>query len=257
VVNGDLRYPVYRTSGLQLRASHIDKGWWESRREMLFENRRDAGRQLASALAKLSDLQAAVVLGLPRGGVPVAFEVAHAFRWPLDIFVVRKIGVPGQRELAMGAIASGGVVVVNQDIMQALKISGDDVRRVIEREILELERQECAYRDGRPPVEVAGRTAILIDDGIATGATMKAAARAVSKLASRVVIAAPVASVRTCQELEQEADQVICPHRPLDFEAVGMFYRDFGATSDGEVRMLLAQARREREIEWAGRSLRT
>lgn len=222
---------------------------------MLFENRIDAGRQLASALAKLSDLEDAVALGLPRGGVPVAFEAAHAFQWPLDIFVVRKIGVPGQRELAMGAIASGGIVVFNQNILQALKITDDDVRRVIERESLELERQERAYREGRPPVEIAGRTAILIDDGIATGASVKAAARAVRKLARRLMIAAPVASAQTCRELEQEADYVVCLQQPLDFEAVGMFYRDFSATSDDEVRTLLAQARREREIELAGRSL--
>ncbi len=222
---------------------------------MLFENRRDAGRKLASALANLIGFEDAVALGLPRGGVPVAFEVAHAFRWPLDIFMVRKIGVPGQKELAMGAVASGGVVVFNQDILQALKISGDELQRVIQREMRELERQENAYREGRPPVEIAGRTAILIDDGIATGASVKAAARAVRKVASRVAILAPVASASTCKELEQEADRVICPHQPLDFEAVGMFYRDFSPTSEEEVRMLLAQARREREFELPARPL--
>lgn len=222
---------------------------------MFFEDRRDAGRKLAAAMAELRELKDAVALGLPRGGVPVAFEVAHAFGWPLDIFMVRKIGVPGQRELAMGAIASGGVVVFNQDIVQALRVSEDAVRRVIERETGELERQEGAYREGRPPVEIAGRTAILIDDGIATGASVKAGARAVRKVASRVMIAAPVASARTCRELENEADRVICPQQPLDFEAVGMFYRDFRATSDEEVRALLAQARREREMELATRSL--
>jgi len=219
---------------------------------MLFEDRRDAGLKLAEAMAGLSELEDAVVLGLPRGGVPVAFEVAQTFRWPLDIFVVRKIGVPGQRELAMGAIASGGAVVFNQDIVQALRVSEDELRRVIEREIRELERQESAYREGLPPMEIAGRTAILIDDGIATGASVKAAVRAVRKIASRVMIAAPVASARTCRELEQEADRVICPHQPLDFEAVGMFYRDFRPTSDEEVRMLLAQARKEHETELAG-----
>ncbi len=222
---------------------------------MFFEDRRDAGRKLAAAMAELRELKDAVALGLPRGGVPVAFEVAHAFGWPLDIFMVRKIGVPGQRELAMGAIASGGVVVFNQDIVQALRVSEDVMRRVIERETGELERQEGAYREGRPPVEIAGRTAILIDDGIATGASVKAGARAVRKVASRVMIAAPVASARTCRELENEADRVICPQQPLDFEAVGMFYRDFRATSDEEVRALLAQARREREMELATRSL--
>ncbi len=205
-------------------------------------------------MAQPNDFEDAVTLGLPRGGVPVAFEVAHALRCPLDIFVVRKIGVPSQRELAMGAIASGEVVVLNQDILHALKISDDEVQRVIERETLELERQERAYREGRPPVEIAGRTAILIDDGIATGASMKAAARAVRKLARRIFIAAPVASMQTCRELETEADRVICPHQPLDFEAVGMFYRDFSATKDEEVRTLLAQARQEREMELAGRS---
>jgi putative phosphoribosyl transferase len=222
--------------------------------EMLFENRRDAGQHLASALAKLCDLENVVALGLPRGGVPVAFEVAHAFRWPLDIFVVRKIGVPGQRELAMGAIASGGVVVFNQEILQALKISEDAMRGVVERETRELERQETAYREGRPPLEIAGHTVILIDDGIATGASIKAAARAVMKLATRVIIAAPVAAAQTCQELEKETDRVICPHQLLDFEAVGSFYRDFNPTSDEEVRTLLAQARAAREMELTERS---
>jgi putative phosphoribosyl transferase len=218
---------------------------------MLFEDRRDAGRKLAAAMAELREFEDAVALGLPRGGVPVAFEVAQAFRWPLDILVVRKIGVPIPRELAMGAIASGGVAVFNRNIVQALKISEEQVQRVIERESEELERQEAAYREGRPGWGIAGRTAILIDDGIATGASIKAGARAVRKVARRVVIAAPVASAQTCRELENEADRVICLHQPLDFEAVGMFYRDFSPTSDDEVRALLAQARAAREWESA------
>lgn len=219
---------------------------------MLFEDRRDAGRKLAAAMAALAGCEDAVVLGLPRGGVPVAFEVAQAFRWPLDVLVVRKIGVPGQRELAMGAIASGGVAVFNRDIVQRLNISEEQVQRVIERETEELERQEAAYREGQPGWGIAGRTAILIDDGIATGASIKAGARAVRKVASRVVIASPVASAQACRELENEADRVICPNQPLDFEAVGMFYRDFSAISDEEVRALLAQARAARERESAG-----
>ena len=220
---------------------------------MLFEDRRDAGRKLAEAMVGLRELKDAVALGLARGGVPVAFEVAHAFRWPLDVYVVRKIGAPGQRELALGAIASGGVVVLNLDIVKTLEISRDALRAVIERETIELERQEREYREGRPPVEMEGRTAILIDDGVATGASMRAAARAMRTVASRVMIAVPVAATHTCRDLEQEADGVICLDRPLDFEAVGMFYRNFKATSDEEVRALLAQARQEREAELAGR----
>ena len=215
---------------------------------MIFRDRRDAGRALARIVGKLHDLGDAVVLGLPRGGVPVAYEVACELNLPLDIFIVRKLGVPGQEELAMGAVASGGTIITNSLIVQELGIPSEVIEAIVKRERLEIERRERAYRDGLPPipVPVEGRTAILIDDGLATGASMLAAARALRPRARRVIAAVPVASETTCNELSDEVDQIICATTPQPFFAVGMFYRDFAQTTDEEVRTLLWQARNRR-----------
>ncbi len=214
---------------------------------MVFDDRRSAGRALAPLVSTLPDLHAAMVLALPRGGVPVAFEVARACKLPLDVLMVRKLGAPGQRELAIGAVASGGIVAVNPALVEHFHISTEELRGLIASEQEEIARRELVYREGAPPLAIEGRTAILIDDGLATGATMKAAARAVRPRAGRVVIAIPVAAASTCRELESEADRVLCLSASEDFEAVGQFYRDFAPTSDEEVRALLGEARRDRQ----------
>lgn len=203
-------------------------------------DRRHAGRLLAEALAAYAGAPDVVVLALPRGGVPVAFEVAEAIGAPLDVFVVRKLGVPGHEELAMGAIASGGVRVLNDDVIRSLGIAPEAIDRVTDIERDELARRERLYRAGRPQAEVAGRTVILVDDGLATGSTMKAAARAVRALGpSRVVVAVPTAARETCEELRQEVDEVVCSLTPEPFHAVGLWYQEFSQTSDAEVRELL------------------
>ncbi len=209
---------------------------------MFFQDRRDAGRALARALRELSGLDDAIVLALPRGGVPVAFEVARALRLPLDVFVVRKLGVPGEEELAMGALASGGVVVLNHDVVQTLHIRQSAIDAVIAREQLEIERREALYRAGRPPLSLQGRTVILVDDGLATGSTMKAAVRALRPVADRLIVSIPVAAAFTCAELRTEVDDLVCLHTPGHFFAVGQFYRHFDQTTDDEVRTLLAEA---------------
>jgi predicted phosphoribosyltransferase len=211
--------------------------------DMVFEDRRDAGRVLAQALQPLRGRRDAIVLGLPRGGVPVAYEVACALDLPLDVFIVRKLGVPGQEELAMGAIASGGTVVINSAVVHEFAIPSEVLEAVTKRERLEIERREREYRDGRPPARIEGRTAILVDDGLATGASMRAAARALRPRAARVIVAVPVASKTTCDEFRGEVDQIICATTPQPFFAVGMFYRNFEQTTDQEVRALLSQAR--------------
>jgi predicted phosphoribosyltransferase len=212
-------------------------------RTTMFQDRRDAGRVLARIVANANDLQDAIVLGLPRGGVPVAYEVAYQLNLPLDVFVVRKLGVPGEEELAMGAVASGGTVVLNPSIIHHLGISQDVVQAAIRREEIEIERCERVYREGHPPMRIEGRTAILIDDGLATGATMFAAARALHPRAERVIAAVPVAAESTCNELRRQVDEVICANTPQNFFAVGGFYRDFSQTTDEEVRSLLSRAR--------------
>jgi putative phosphoribosyl transferase len=205
-----------------------------------FENRNHAGRVLAGTLSEYRGRPDLIVLGLPRGGVPVAFEVAEALRAPLDIYLVRKLGVPGHEELAMGAIASGGVRVLNQDVVRSLRISPEQIDAVTRAEEAELKRRERAYRGDRPPPDVAGRTVILVDDGLATGSTMHAAVAALRAAGPReLVVAVPTAPPETCAELEAEADRVICAATPEPFYAVGAWYRDFSQTSDEEVRELL------------------
>jgi predicted phosphoribosyltransferase len=214
---------------------------------IIFQDRRQAGRALGQVVRDEIDedpgADDAIVLGLPRGGVPVAFEVARELGLPLDVCVVRKLGVPGQEELAMGAVASGGIVVIQADVVHAYRIPQEIIDAVVARERIEIERREAAYRDGRPAARIEGRTVILVDDGLATGATMKAAARALRPVARRVVVSVPVAARTTCDELQLEVDQVVCLENPEPFHAVGEFYRNFDQTTDAEVRALLAQAR--------------
>ena len=181
-----------------------------------------------------------MVLGLPRGGVPVAYEVAHACGLPLDVLLVRKLGVPGQEELAMGAIASGGIVVLNRRILHSVRISKETLCAAVERAKQEMERQEREFRGGRAAIEIQGRTVILVDDGLATGATMRAAARAVRPVARRVIVAVPVGAEITCRDLAGEVDQIICHEMPDPFEAVGNFYLNFEPTSDEEVKELMS-----------------
>jgi putative phosphoribosyl transferase len=182
-------------------------------------------------------------LALPRGGVPVGYEVAKALNAPLDVFVVRKLGVPGHKELAMGAIASGGVRVLNENVIRKLGIPNEVVETVAEEEERELERREREYRDGRPPIEIRGRTVILVDDGLATGSSMRVAVLALRKKnPAQIIVAVPVAAPATCAEFESEVDQVICAVTPEPFWAVGQWYTDFSQTSDEEVRDLLRRA---------------
>lgn len=211
----------------------------------LFRDRTEAGRLLAEKLREYANRGDVVVLPLPRGGVPVGFEVAKALNAPLDVFVVRKLGVPGHEELAMGAIASGGVRLLNQDVIRALGISHGLVELVAGRERRELQRREREYRDGRPPIDVQGHTVILVDDGLATGSSMRAAANALrEKGPAEIVAAVPVAAPESCAEFESVVDKVICAATPEPFRAVGQWYRDFSQTSDEEVRDLLRQAAR-------------
>lgn len=208
----------------------------------MFEDRRDAGRMLAQLVGQLPDLRNAVVLALPRGGVPVAFEVARAGNLPLDILAVRKLGAPGQPELAMGAVARGGATVLNQDVLRVMRVSDATLSETLKREELNLERMETAYREGRAAIPIEGRDVILVDDGLATGATMRAAIRAVKPQAHKVIVAAPVGAKSTCRDLRSEVDAVICALEPEPLDAVGRFYEDFEPTSDDEVRTLIAAA---------------
>jgi len=211
----------------------------------VFEDREEAGRALSAGLGAWRARPDALVLGLPRGGVPVAFEVADALDLPLDVLVVRKLGLPGQPELAMGAIAGGGALVVNEEVLRYLPPDGDAFETVRAREQRELERREREYRGDRPPLDVRGRVVILVDDGLATGATMEAAVRSLQSLgARRIVVAVPVASVEARERIAAVADEVVCLATPEFFSAVGQWYRDFGQTSDTEVTGLLERARR-------------
>jgi predicted phosphoribosyltransferase len=206
-------------------------------------NRRAAGRILAEHLQAYARRSGVIVLALPRGGVPVAYEVATSLGIPLDVFVVRKLGVPGHEELAMGAIASGGVRVLNHAVVDRLNISDEVIDDAARREEADLHRREALYREHRAPLELAGQTLILIDDGLATGSTMRAAVDAARQLrAARVVVAVPVASPETCAEFETEVDEVVCPLTPRGFTSVGQWYADFAQTTDDEVRQLLAES---------------
>jgi predicted phosphoribosyltransferase len=211
-------------------------------RAMIFKNRRDAGRQLAAALHEYEGLDDLLVLALPRGGVPVAYEVAEALQAPLEVFVVRKLGVPGREELAMGAVASGGVHYLDGGMLDALDISQDEVEEVLQRELRELERREQAYRDHRPPPDPEGKTVILIDDGVATGSTMVAGISALKReQPAALVVAVPVAARSTAERLAALADDFVCLHAPETFIAVGQWYEDFDQTTDEQVRELLNQ----------------
>jgi predicted phosphoribosyltransferase len=208
-----------------------------------FRDRTEAGRVLAERLAAYADRPDVIVLALPRGGVPVAFEVARALHAPLDVFIVRKLGVPGHEELAMGAVATGGVRVLNDQVVRALRIPDSVINAVAAWELEELARRERLYRGDRPPPDVRGKTVILVDDGLATGATMLAAVKALREQhPERIVVAVPVASPDTCELLREEVDEVVCAVTPEPFYAVGLWYQDFSQTSDEEVRELLAQS---------------
>jgi putative phosphoribosyl transferase len=208
-----------------------------------FRDRTDAGRRLATHLAAYVNRSDVLVLALPRGGVPVAAEVARALGAPLDIFLVRKLGMPGHEEFAIGAIASGGVRVVNEDTLRDYGVSAEQVDAVVEAEQQELERRERRYRGDRPFPSVAGKTVILIDDGLATGSTMRAAVAALRlEQPSRIVVAVPTAPVETCMELRHIVDEVVCLITPEPFYAVGLWYEDFAQTTDEEVRELLERA---------------
>jgi putative phosphoribosyl transferase len=205
-----------------------------------FRDRTQAGRILAHDLAEYAGREDVVVLALPRGGVPVGYELARELGAPLDVFVVRKVGVPGHEELAMGAVAAGGVLVLDEGLIQRLGIGAAEVEHAVAAELRELERREAAYRKGRAPPELAGKTVILVDDGLATGSSMRAAAHAVRRRnPARVVVAVPVAAAETCAELRGDVDDVVCPLTPTPFYAVGLWYDDFSQTSDEEVRELL------------------
>jgi putative phosphoribosyl transferase len=225
-------------------------GFFEKRFAMLrYRNRTEAGKVLAAELSAYKDRADVIVLALPRGGVPVAFEVAAALAAPLDVFLVRKLGTPGQSELAMGAIASGGIRVLNSSVIEYLGIPDQVIDAVSAREQEELVRREREYRYDLPPIDVRGRTVILIDDGLATGSTMKAAIVALrQREPARIVVAVPVAPRSTCDELREEVDELVCPQSPDHFDGVGRWYDDFSQTTDGQVRELLDQSR----LQFAG-----
>lgn len=211
--------------------------------ETSFPNRAEAGRRLAEKLDKYAGRDNVIVLGLPRGGVPVAYEVAQRLGAPLDVFIVRKLGVPGFEELALGAIASGGVRVLNDDVVRALPNANELIESVTTKEMEELERREQRYRDGRPAPEPRGRTVILVDDGLATGATMRAAVAALRQRgAAKIVVAVPVGAADTCREFEAEVDETVCAIASEWFQAVGQYYEDFSQITDEEVRELLTRA---------------
>jgi predicted phosphoribosyltransferase len=210
---------------------------------MRFKNRSEAGRLLAEALDQYRDRPDALVLALPRGGVPVGYEIAKNLHLPLDVFIVRKLGVPGEEELAMGAIASGGVRSLNKSVIEQLDIPDSIIDEVSNREALELERREVLYRGDKPPVDVSNRVVILVDDGLATGSTMKAAVAALRRQnPSRIVVAVPTAPPEACDELRPNADELLCAVTPEPFFSVGLWYEHFDQTSDAEVKELLRRA---------------
>jgi predicted phosphoribosyltransferase len=214
-----------------------------------FVDRTEAGQVLAESLSAYADREGVIVLALPRGGVPVAAQVARRLNAPLDVFVVRKLGLPGHPELAIGAIASGGVRVFNGEVVNALRIPDEVIDAVSGKELIELQRREKLYRADRPPLDVEGKTVIVVDDGVATGSTMLAAVAALRQLnAARIVIAAPVVAASTYREMQRAADEVVAVMLPENFYAVGLWYQDFSQTTDDEVRDLLAQAARRQPV---------
>jgi putative phosphoribosyl transferase len=215
---------------------------------MIFKNRQEAGQRLASRLGKYANREDVMVLGVPRGGVPVASEVATALNLPLDIFVLRKLGVPGHEELAFGAIGSGGVRVLDREVVKSAGLSDSVIELVTRAERTELARREQIYRGGRPLLDVRGKTVILVDDGIATGSSLRAGVRALRQMQpAAIVIAAPVAPRSTVNHLRREVDDVVCAAIPERFYGVGQFYHDFSQVSDGEVNELLDRASRQRD----------
>src|SRR6266480_142737 len=217
---------------------------------MIYRDRPEAGKHLAAQLAHYANRDDLVVLALPRGGVPVAYEVAKALSAPLDIFLVRKLGVPGYEELAMGAIATGGVRVLNDDVVEYLLIPAGVIDSVAADELRELERRERAYRGNRPEPAVRGKTVILVDDGLATGSTMRAAAAALRQQnPARIVVAVPVSAPQTCNEYRMGVDEIICAKTPEPFHGVGLWYEDFSQTTDEEVRELLKKAQADHAAE--------
>lgn len=215
-----------------------------------YRDRADAGRYLAGKLADHAGRPDVLVLALPRGGVPVAFEVARGLGAPLDVFLVRKLGVPGHEELALGAIATGGVRLLNADVVNGLRIPPEVIDRVAATERVELNRREREYRGDRPPPETRGKTVILVDDGLATGASMRAAVAALRQgQPARIIVAVPIAAPSTCEELRAEVDEVICARTPEPFFAVGLWYEDFSQTTDEEVRDLLRRADHHEEAD--------
>ncbi|HEY1214992.1 MAG TPA: phosphoribosyltransferase [Bryobacteraceae bacterium] len=214
--------------------------------EPIFRDRTDAGKVLAERVVHSVHDRDVLVLGLPRGGVPVAFEIAHALHAELDVFLVRKLGLPGHEELAIGAIASGGVRVLNEALLAELHLSPKLIDQIAAREERELRRREELYREGRPPLPVRNRTVLLVDDGLATGASMKAAAQALQLQGpKRLIVAVPVAASQTCDEFRMHVDEVICAYTPQPFMAVGLWYEDFSQTTDQEVQQLLEDAARQ------------
>ncbi len=210
---------------------------------MMFQDRVDAGRRVAAKLAEYRGRGDVLVLGIPRGGVGVAYEVARALHVPLDVFLSRKLGVPGQEELAFGAVASGGIRVLDPDLIRELDISDAEIERITQKAKTELERRERAFRGDRPALDVAGRTVILVDDGIATGASMMAAIKTLRQMRpAKLVLAVPVAPASTCKRLREQVDDLICVHAPERFYAIGQFYSDFTQVSDEEVIELLRRA---------------
>lgn len=210
---------------------------------MHFQDRSDAGRRLAAQLASFANQPGVRVLALPRGGVPVAFEIARALHAPLDVWVVRKLGAPGIPELALGAVAPGGIELISTDIARRLRIAPEQIEAIAARERIELYRREQAYRGNRPPISVRGETVILVDDGLATGATMRAAIAALRHLEpARIVVAVPVAAASLSQQIARETDQIVCLWTPVDLDSVGQWYADFSQTSDAEVCDLLNRA---------------
>jgi predicted phosphoribosyltransferase len=216
---------------------------------MKFADRTDAGRRLAERLTAYEENENVLVLGLPRGGVPVAAEVAEALGAPLDVFLVRKLGVPGHEELAIGAVATGDAIVVNDSVVHSLNVSDEDFRDVVRKERLELQRREIAYRNHAPPPKLAGKIAILVDDGLATGATMRVAVDAVRKQGpAKIVVAVPVGARETVAALARFADEVVCASMPDNFLAVGRWYADFSTTTDEEVVEALERDARRRGV---------